>query len=201
MAFCTVSDIESFLQIAVPAAKVASAQRACDEATAIIQGYCHQALEPVEDDEITVDCYGGTRIFLRELPVVEVSEVVEDGETLDEDDDYKLGEHGILHRIGGYWPRGIQIVTVTYTHGWDPIPDDLVAIATRMGARAYQAGLKVEELGGIPGVSAMSLGDYSISFGGEGGAAGEGTLGASAAPLLLRSEKDALDRKYRVKGA
>ena len=192
--FCTVADIEHFLQIAVPALKLAAANRAITEATAAIQNYCHQALEAM-GETITLDCIGGARLLLPELPVMAVLSVVEDGDLLVVDDDYKLGEHGILYRVGDYWAVGIQIIAVTYDHGYAVIPDDIVSIATRAASRAYQAGLRAEEMSGISGVTALSLGDYSVSFGGEGAA--EGVLGASAAPLLLKSEKERLDR-YRL---
>lgn len=199
MGFCEIVDIEEFLQVTIPAGSVASAERAITEATAAIQNYCHQVIERVEDDEITLDCVGGRKIFLPELPVIEVSEVIEDGETLIEDDDYKLGQHGILHRVDQDWAKGIQIVAITYSHGYDPydsLPDDIVAVCVRAAARAYQAGLRAAEVEAVPGVASMSLGDYSVAFGTEGGGAGEGVLGASAAPMLLRSEKEILNR-YR----
>jgi hypothetical protein len=193
--FCTVADIEHFLQIAIPAAKLDAANRAITEARAAIQNYCHQVLGAVAGDTITLDCIGGTRILLPQLPVTAIVSVTEDGDLLVVDDDYKLGEHGILHRIDATWTVGIQIVEVTYDHGYAVIPDDIISIATRAASRAYQAGLRAEEMAGISGVTALSLGDYSVSFGGEG--AGEGVLGASAAPLLLKSEKLQLDR-YRL---
>lgn len=193
--FCTVLDIEHFLQQAVPADKVDAANRAITEATAAIKNYTHQVLEAAAGETITLDCAGGARLFLPELPVTALTSVIEDGELLVVDDDYKLGQHGILHRIGDYWERGIQIIEITYDHGYAVIPDDIVSIATRAASRAYQAGLRAEEMGGVPGITATTLGDYSVTFGGEG--AGEGVLGASAAPLLLKSEKLQLD-KYRL---
>jgi hypothetical protein len=42
----------------------------------------------------------------------------------------------------------------------------------------------------------MSLGDYSVQFGGASGSSSEGSLGASGARMLLMSEKDTLNR-YR----
>lgn len=199
--FCTVQDVKNLLQIEITtAARIASCQRAIAEATEAIRNYCHQHIDLVEDDEITLDCVGGTRLFLPELPVTGVAEVIEDGEILDEDDDYKLGQHGILHRVGQDWAAGVQIITVTYTHGYDAydsLPDDLVAVATRAAARSYQAGLKASETKGVPGVAAMGLGDYSVSFASEaGGGVGEGLMGVSGARMLLLSEKDILDR-YR----
>ena len=193
--FCTVTDIEHFLQIPIPAAKVDAANRAIGEATAAIQNYCHQVLEAVAGETIILDCAGGTRLFLPELPVTALTSVIEDGDLLVVDDDYKLGQHGILHRIDTTWTVGIQIIEIIYSHGYAVIPDDIVSIATRAASRAYQAGLRAEEMSGISGVTALCLGDYSVSFGGEG--AGEGVLGASAAPLLLKSEKLQLDR-YRL---
>jgi len=196
--FGSVVDLEQFLQIEiVPAASIDAADRAILEASVAIQNYCRQQIEEVEDDEITLDSAGDRRLFLPELPVTAISGVIEDGEVLVEADDYQLGQHGILHRIGQNWASGIQIVTVTYTHGHDPIPDDVVAICTRAAARAYQAGLKSAETGAVPGVTAIGLGDYSVSYGGEAGGGTGGVLGASAAPVLLRSEKELLNR-YRI---
>jgi len=193
--------VANLLQIEITAAdKIVSCERAISEATAAIRNYCHQYIELVTNDTITLDCAGGTRLFLPELPVVSVSAVVEDEEALIVDDDYKLGQWGILHRIGQDWVAGIQIIVVTYTHGYDPydsLPDDLVAVTTRAAARAFQAGLKASETDGVPGISAKSLGDYSVSYASEaGGGVGEGLMGVSGARMLLLSEKDILDR-YR----
>lgn len=202
MAFCTVADLERFLMVDIPEAKQASATRAINAATAAIQNYCHQVLERVEDESITLDSSGATKIFLPELPVASVAEVIEDGETLTVDEDYKLGQHGILHRLSNDvaipWAAGVQILEITYTHGYETMPTDVVDICTRAASRAYQAGLKAEDADGVPGIISKSLGDYAVSFGSEqgGGAGGESVLGASASPVLLRSEKEILDR-YR----
>jgi len=196
--FCTVLDLEQFLQVSISsAAAIGSADRAILEASVAIQNYCRQQIEKVEDDEIILDSAGGIRLFLPELPVTEVSSVVEDDEVLVDGEDYQLGQYGVLHRVDQDWAKGIQIVTVTYTHGYASIPDDVVAVCTRAASRAYQAGLKATETEGVPGVTAMGLGDYSVSFGAEAGRSAGGVLGASAAPVLLRSEKELLDR-YRV---
>ncbi len=193
--FCTVADVEQFLQITVStAAQHTSMERAIAAATAAIKDYCGQQIEEVEDDEVTFDGPAAcSKLFLPELPVTEVVEVIEDDEVLVEDDDYKLGAYGILHRIGGNWSAGIQNITVTYSHGYASIPATVAEVCARAASRAYQAGLRAEENEGVPGVTAKSLGDYNVSFASEGS---EGTLGASSAPLLLKSEKDALN-KYR----
>ena len=195
--FCTVSDVEEFLQIDISsdADKTASCERAIKEASAAIRNYCKQYIEQVTDDEETFDVRPARwNLLLSELPVTEVSAVVEDGETLTEDDDYELGAYGQLWRVNRRWTAGNQIVTVTYTHGYATIPDDIEAVCTRAAARAYQAGLRAEDSAGVPGVASKALGDYSVSFAAEGS---EGVMGASAARMLLLSEKDVLN-KYRV---
>ena len=196
--FCTKQDVENLLQIEISDKdKIASCARAIAEATEAIRNYCHQHIELVSDDEITLDCAGGTRLFLPELPVTEVTEVIEDGEILTEDDDYKLGQYGILHRVNQDWAAGVQIITVTYPHGHATLPDDIVGVATRAAARVYQVGLRASDTEGVPGISAKSLGDYSVSYASEvGGGVGEGLMGVSGARMLLLSEKDILDR-YR----
>jgi hypothetical protein len=194
--FCGIEDLEAFLQIDIADDSEAAA-RAIAEATDAIQGYCHQVIEEVEGDQVNFDVPAGCwRLFLPELPVAEVAEVVEDGETLGEgeDEDYQLDDRGVLYRVGGDWASGVQIVAVTYTHGHAEIPQTVVDVATRAAARAYQAGLRVAEVEGVPGVASVSLGDYSVSYAGESVGAGESVLGASAAPVLLRSEKEVLNR-------
>jgi hypothetical protein len=197
--FAVVADIEAFLQLPITTpVQIASAQMALRDATAAIRNYCRQYLERVNGETVTLDSTGGTRLFLPELPVLSISSVVENGETLVVDDDYKLGQHGILHRIGSEWAEGIQIIVIVYTHGWQPVPDDIVAVCVRAASRAYQAGLKAADSAGIPGIASKSLGDFSVSFQSEaGGGTSEGVLGASAARLLLLSEKDILNA-YRI---
>lgn len=198
--FAQVTDIEDFLQqpINTPV-QIASAELALRDASAAIRNYTNQYLELVANDVITLDSRGSKRLILPQLPVVSVDQVVEDGELLVVDDDYKLGQFGILHRIGAYWKGGIQQVEITYTHGYLVIPDDIIAICIRAASRGYQAGLKAADSDGIPGIASKALGDFSVSFQSEGGGGtGEGVLGASAARLLLLSEKDILDA-YRIR--
>src|SRR3972149_1325412 len=200
--FAMIADIEAFLHEAIPPPEqLAPAAMGLKDASAAIRNYTHQYLDWVADDAITLDSPGGSRLFLPQLPVLSVASVVEDDESLTVDDDYKLGMYGILHRVGAKWASGIQIVTIIYTHGYLIIPDDIVAVCVRAASRAYQAGLKAADSDGIPGIASKALGDFSVSFQSEGGGGvGEGVLGASAARLLLLSEKDVLDA-YRVKGS
>lgn len=204
-AFCTTDDLAAFLRVAV-APDDAGALRAIRASTAAIQNFCRQTLAYVQDDELTLDVPLGARLlFLPELPVVAVTSVVEDAADLAVTDDYKLDSLGVLHRVGRPWRHGTQLVTVTYSHGYPAdydlagFPDDIRDVCTRAAARAYQSGLRAADTGAVPGVAGTTIGDYQVSYGSEGGAAGGmGVLGVSAAPILLRSEKDELER-YRYK--
>jgi len=200
--FATIADIEAFLQIEITEAdEIASAVRALGEATAAIRNYCRQYLSLVEGEVIVLDAPRGRRLFLPELPVVELSQVVEEGVTLVANTDYRLDGSGMLHRLkGNVWKldgdmEGLQNIEITYSHGYDPIPDDIVVVCTRAASRAYQAGLRATDSEGVAGVASKSLGDYSVAFQQEG--VQEGTMGASAARMLLMSEKDLLD-KFRI---
>jgi len=70
---------------------------------------------------------------------------------------------------------------VTYTHGYNPVPDDIVAVVCQVAARAYGYGAEDS------GVQTETLGPYSVT---GGAAAAQGGLG------LLAGERAALDR-YR----
>ena len=202
MGYCTVADVAAFLQVSI-AADNASCLAAIEDATAAIEEHCEQTLELVEDEEITLDVgERQTKLFLPCFPVTEVSEVEEDGTVLTVDDNYKLGSHGILHRVSDYWYPGVQTVKVTYSHGYATIPQIVKTVCARAAGRAYQAGLRAAAVAGAAGVQGQTLGAYSVTFGSEvgGGSSEGGTLGASAAPILLPSERRYLDRykKERV---
>jgi hypothetical protein len=207
--FCRVQDVADLLRITINPADT-GVLRAIREASALIQNYTHQTLELVANDVITLDVGTDQRkVFLPELPVVSVTSVVEDGDALvvGSDEDYQLGADGILYRRGGrgFWTPGIQNLVVTYTHGYpldydfDGWPDDIRGVCTRSAARALQAGLRAAETGGVAGVSGTTIGDYQVSYSADALVNPSGSLlGVTAAPVLLRSEKEALDRyKYK----
>ena len=197
--FATVPDIEQFLQIEITDAdEIASAEQALKYASAAIRNYTKQYIEKVDSESIALDVViCGTKIYLPELPVVSVVSVSEDGILLVDGDDYKLGSYGILHQLNRPWKMGIQILEIIYTHGFDPIPDDVAGVCVRAASRAFQAGLSASEQAGVPGVASKSLGDFSVSYQTSSGSGNDGIMGASAARFLLMSEKDILDH-YKI---
>lgn len=196
-AFCTIADLEAFVQVAIGTPN-ASATAAIAAASAAIQNYCRQRIEQVEGDvlTLTVEPYRSV-IVLPEQPVTAVASVVEDGTALTVGTDYHWTTAGVIRRRTGTWNSNWQEVVVTYTHGYSTIPDDLKGVCIRAAARAYQAGLRAAAAGGIAGIASEQLPDYSVSFVPESAGASASSLGASAAPILLPSERQVLDR-YRM---
>jgi hypothetical protein len=194
--FATVADVELVIQQPITGAdKIAAAEFALLTVSSAVRNYCRQEIDLIADDEIILDSVGGRYIFLPELPVVSVAEILENSVPLVFPDHYTLSQFGILNRVGQLWYRGVQAIGVKYTHGYATIPTDIRTVTARAASRLYQAGLRAAEAGGVPGVVSKSLGDFAVTFGGE--SVTEGTMGASGARVLLMSEKDLLD-KYRV---
>lgn len=193
--FCAVADLAAFLQIVIPENN-ASAVRAIAAASAAIQGHTRQQLEAVADDVVLLDSVGADRLILPEVPVTAVSAVTEDGALLDPSA-YKWSRAGILYRLFGRWRAGIQIVAVTYSHGYAVTPGDVIDVCVRAAARTYQAGLRAAATDGVAGLQSEQLADHNVGFESAGGAGREWMLGASAAPMLLRSEQEVLNR-YRM---
>ena len=196
MGFCSVDDINAFLGTEILPGD-AQALLAIEEATAVIKNYCNQEIEQVSDETILLDGTGSTKLFLPELPVVSITSVEVDGVLLDPNY-YALAENGVLWRKYGTWTLGARNIEIVYTHGYTIIPEDVRGVCYRSAARLFQAQLKAAKVDLVGDVKSISVGDYSISFGSEGGTAGESQGSVSAARTLLMSEKDVLN-KYRYK--
>jgi hypothetical protein len=196
-AFCEIADLEAFLQVSIGTPN-ASAEAAIAAASAAIQNYTRQRIEQVASDvlTLTVEAHRSV-ILLPEQPVTAVASVVEDGTALTVGTDYRWTSAGLLVRQSRVWNSGWQEVVITYTHGYATIPDDLKGVCIRAAAREYQAGLRAAAAGGIAGIQSEQLPDYSVSFTPETASGQASSLGASAAPILLPTEKQVLDR-YRM---
>jgi hypothetical protein len=108
---------------------------------------------------VTLEGVAATRLFLPGQPVTAVSDVEIDGVAVT---DYRL-TNGTLWRSQGW--TGLcepAAVTLTMTHGLDPVPADIVDLVCRMAAQALLAFR-----GGDPAprqVSSERIGDYSVTY-------------------------------------
>lgn len=199
-ALCAVGDLEALIQVPIPAADQDWANAAIAAASGAIRAYTNQMLTLVEDDELVLSGGGGP-LLLPELPVVAVSAVSVDGTALASSDFTFEANTGELIRLGTWppalpyptcWAYGYRNVAVTYTHGYDPLPAEIANVCAEAASRRYLAGRRSALVG--PHARDASLGGV---FQGEDLADTQGAYGPTALPILLRSEKERLDR-YRL---
>jgi hypothetical protein len=139
MSLATVADLAAYLQREFSFAEEASAQLALDVASAVVVERAGQQFELVHDDQVTLDTFHGEDIRLPQRPVLSVSSVTtrDRGSTVSTTRtagaDFEVrGDR--LRWVGlGRWPYE---VTVTYTHGYAFIPDEVrgatLAVAAEM---------------------------------------------------------------------
>jgi hypothetical protein len=125
--FATVPDLEADLGRSFDATEYASAEQALKVATSLIQGYLGYPVFHVEDD-VVVLFPKGHLVLLPGPPVTDVSSVTSDGEPVE----FVLRPAGVL-RLTGRWS---ELVTVTYSHGHDPIPDAIKGACLSNAKRA-----------------------------------------------------------------
>lgn len=115
---------------------------------------------------LTMDGTGTDTLLLPQLPVASVGgTIVESGGTLlAANDDYTLGDDGVVYRLPGvitngwgdsitrtFWWPGRRNIEVSYTHGYDDadLPRDIRMVALQIAERLYKqsAGVVFEQLG------------------------------------------------------
>lgn len=191
MALATTDDLEVRLGRALTGAEVDRAEALLAGASARVQTYTGQTFELVEGDTAQVKVRNGY-VRLPQRPVVSVASVETlEGNTLLytwlNDDRIRVGVDSVDYSwVFEPWVTGLREVTVTYTHGYETIPADVVDVVCQMVGRALtrtpdQTGLVQESIAG-----------YSYSVG---GATAAGSMG------MLADEKAALDVYRRQLGS
>lgn len=151
-------------------------------------------------------------LFLEQRPVIAVTSVVEDGNTLTygNQKDFLWYKNGRIRRIGSRWSFAYpDNITVTYTAGYDTgggygltLPNAFKYVSARASARLLESQLVLssqQEAGEIVAQSSSqvsnftaadseSMGDYSISY--------VGNLGMNSVTLLAGADMQILG-KYR----
>lgn len=140
-AFATSSDLEERLGLDFNADEHVRASGLLLKASNLIRAATGQHISLVADDEYSTRGYAGGEITLPERPIVEVGSVVIAGTTIDAAGYYFQGDKVI--RWGAYgWPQvgfgsSTDELVVTYTHGYEEIPGDIVAVCLEMVARVW----------------------------------------------------------------
>lgn len=134
------------------------------DASAAIRNEARQTINLVEGDVQKLRGSWSQDLWLPERPVADVTTITLSN-TLDLDSEplaatgYDWDRLGLLRRTSGHWGGSGATVTVTYDHGYDPIPDDLVALCIQIASRLYT---------NPDGTAQETIGSYSYSAGDAG---------------------------------
>lgn len=169
--FASADELAAFLRVpAFDAPGIVAANLCLAGASAAIQRYTGQQIELVTDDVQKLQGTWSKELELPQWPVVSVSDVrINSGVVAP--GTWFLTSNGRLYR--GYlpifngpddwggdlfltsWLGPISTVQVTYTHGWETIPDDVKLVTLRVAARA---------MGNPTAATQEHIGAYSVSY-------------------------------------
>lgn len=136
-------------------------------ASATVERFCRRSFRYAADEEITVRVTDGT-MRLPNDPIIEVSELLDPDGTEVAADSFEAFEDGWVRRgltqrdpdgPALRWPSGLY--TVTFTHGYLEIPDDVVGVVADVVARHLAVGA---------GRVSVSLGQFTESYRPDAGA-------------------------------
>lgn len=132
--FATSTELADRLQTSLTAAEASQADDLLAQASALIVEETGQQIEEQVDDVLTRRGVYDRTLRLPERPVTSVSQVTIDGDVVDATTYYLLGDE--LVRSHGWAGPGAE-VQVTYTHGYNPIPDTVKSVTLNMAARVW----------------------------------------------------------------
>lgn len=191
--FASEAELEAYTGVSVATDR---ARLLLDLATGAIQAHTHQTLGRVLNDAVTLPGNWGNALVLPERPASAPTLVKIGDTTLTVDTDYVFDGRWTLYRgtkvngvlsvngpdylIDGWgdWGGPGAVVSVTYSHGFAAIPNDIKGVCLALAARSLQSP---------DGVNSETVGSYSVSYSRTGGAVS-----------LLDEERKLLDR-YRVR--
>ena len=141
---------------------------ALDAGCEAVRSYTGQMINYVEDDVEEHDGKGTRAVRLDERPIRDITSVEVDGVALDAD--VLSIRKSFVRRKDAVFPVGYGNIVVTYSHGWDAIPDDsagddiLVPADLRLVAllSAKRVYLAVGDLDGA--VQSENIGGYSYTL-------------------------------------
>jgi len=147
------------------------------------------------EQTVALDGTGTRRLLLAPLgltPVVQVRSLAVNGVSLDEDEWLFYQEEACIvlapgSHLGTYFPVGGQNVEITLDWGYQVTPADICAAQAKLAA----AELLAMATGERGGVEALSLGDYTVRYGGSG-------RFADAIRRLVAEAAEAVDRYRRL---
>lgn len=175
---CTPDDVAAILQRPLSSLEVTYVSRLITQASAIVRRYTRQTITQVVNDVVTLPGNWGNTLPLPQRPVTSVSSVVINNVTAPStqwtltDDTLFLGtgayqpDFGVLlwggnalwgpagsntgpQATGATWQGPQAQIAVTYTHGFDEVPGDIVNVVAGLVALAVASpvGVNMEQIG------------------------------------------------------
>lgn len=158
--FATASDLAVRMGVTFTPEEEAQVELFLDDASHELRAITGQPINRLTST-VTVWPDGPGRVYLPAVPVISVASVQQDGV----DVDYRLRYDELLV------PRTCrdEPLTVTFTHGWDPIPGELIKYTCVMAAAAYSGNQMTGSLGPVTGVARRqeTIDDYTVIMDGQ----------------------------------
>jgi hypothetical protein len=148
--FADVTELADFRGRAIGSAEVSRAELFLQLASADIQNYTGQTIELVTDDELVLHPQDSrAELVMPQRPVIEVTAITLDGVAIA---GFEVTRWGRVRWGAGGFDSGLYgtaeerylnpafppVVAVTYTHGFDPVPDDVRGVCLAWAARAME---------------------------------------------------------------
>lgn len=184
----TVDDVEAIISRPLTDAQVVAANRLLDMASGMVRRYTRSKITKVTDDVVTLPGNWGNTLELPSRNVIAVSSVVMNGATMPNtmwklvDGNLFLGTGAFMpdygstiwggsalwgpagsnqgpQAIGNTWQGPTAQITVTYTHGYDEVPMDIVNEV---------AGMVALQLNAEVGINMEQIGSYKVQYARQG---------------------------------
>ena len=139
-------------------------EMALDIASSDIRSETQQLLSQASETITLYPPYGHcvAQFTLPQWPVTAITALSVGGNTLTADTDYVWEQAGVVTFISPSWWSYIYPVSVTYTHGWNPIPGDIAGVTLARAKRVYDNP-------DAQAIQKESLGDWSVAYTSVGG--------------------------------
>lgn len=178
------ADVEAIIGRTLTDAQATACTRLLDMASGVVRRYVRQDLTQVTNDVVTLPGNWGNTLELPQRPVTSVASVTMNGATMP-NTQWKLVDNSLYIGTGAYMPdygstiwggsalwgpagsvQGPQAtgaswqgpsaqVTVTYTHGFADVPQDVVNIV---------AGMVALQINAETGIQSEAIGSYKVVY-------------------------------------
>jgi hypothetical protein len=178
------ADVEAIIGRSLNATQTTACARLLDMASGVVRRYTRQNITQVVNDVVTLPGNWGNTLELPERPVTAVASVSMNGATMANtmwklvDNSLFLGTGAFMpdygstiwggsalwgpagsnqgpQAIGNTWQGPTAQVTVTYTHGYADVPQDIVNIV---------AGMVALQINAETGIQSEMIGDYKVVY-------------------------------------